>query len=1107
METKNKKLHTKIVKPTAFAAIGATMIATGVANTETITHIFSGDDDLDIVKAKETIDVKYKYDVSPYIIWNIDNAVPGRGPTDAYFPSGKWDMINVDGKASNDNKRVRFESTHPIANQNGDIIWCIQSGVLVDDSATNVKGTNKTNDVNFNSMGVVAYYGYYNKYGKKAPDFNKMTKEQVKDFVYTVRMIQELGEPNTVGKEKIVGVGGYGGGIHTPGSGVDVITGFNPSEYGISVKGYYDFKNKMNNEIKKYKEGPKLENVDKIKPGSTVKVKDKNGALDRYDITGTPKGVKAKIVDKNTLEITADRSAENGNIEFTYKIPKEYNEVPFFYKFKDKQNLTNARVGKKTQTKLNVGVEEITEKDTVKTDQHGNPVAGAVFKVTNHEDGTTTEVKTDKSGVIKVEGYEGDKITIEEIQPPIGYIFSPDHIKFDITLDKNGWSKFNPYNPKSEYLGTKARNDENDSQQFVPEEKVNLKDTIEYANLDTNQEYTAVGWLMDKSTGEPLLDKDGNKVEVSKQLKPEKKDGTFEVDFEFNASDLRGKELVAFEELYIDSTLVAEHKDINDKEQTVRFTDPKIGTTAKSKEDGGDYIDPVEDVGIVDTVEYDDLTVGDNHRLSGVLMDKETGEPVIVDGKEVRASKEFKTEQAKGSIDVDFFFDANELKGKDLVVFEKLERQNSKTGEWYEIAKHEDIEDEGQTVKVTDPKIGTTALNVGAFDEKKSDPNEDTKITDVVEYKDLLPGKKYKVQGVLMNKETGEKLIVNGKTVDGKEEFTTEKSEDGSLVSGKVDVVFDLDATELRGFDTVVFEDLHREKPTINPELEDKEDSKWVFITDHKDIEDEGQTVHINDPRISLDKEVSKEVYQRGDILTYTFTVTNPGDVVMKNIKFTDEMFKDFKIPFDELEPGQTETFTIDYTASKKDVHKNYLYNEADITGETPDGWEEKDKDNVVSMSDKEIRIVKTPKDCNTCNFPNVVVDIKNKNTLNGVIDNEGKFISKDKLSKEEVKEAEKVIEETPKEELEKGKVVVEKEQPKEQPKKEQPKEEVKVAEKEQPKKKQPKKEKEKEKTPELAETGIHNPGNQALIVSLALALLGGAGFLFARSRKNKNEQ
>src|SRR5699024_10190334 len=159
---------------------------------------------------------------------------------------------NVDGKASNNNKRVRFESTHPIANQNGDIIWCIQSGVLVDDSATNAKGTNKANDVNFNSMGVVAYHGYYNQYDKKFPDFNKMTKKQVRNFVYTVRIIQELGEANTVGKQKIVGVGGYGGGIYTTNSGVDV-TGFNPSKYGISVKGYYDFENKMNNEIKRYK--------------------------------------------------------------------------------------------------------------------------------------------------------------------------------------------------------------------------------------------------------------------------------------------------------------------------------------------------------------------------------------------------------------------------------------------------------------------------------------------------------------------------------------------------------------------------------------------------------------------------------------------------------------------------------------------------------------------------------------------------------------------------------------------------------------------------------------------------------------------------------------
>lgn len=957
MKTKNKKLHTKIVKPTAFAAIGATMIATGVANTETVTHIFSDNDGN--VEAAETAPKSQKMyinvDSQPKVVFHIEN--PQRSPevTDGYLGDNGQIVagpVNVIGKSLADSKengktsfskdkkgmnRFRFDATNPIRKDNakGDIIWCIESGVPVNYEQAYTKNTTENNKKH-NEIGVVAYHGYHKEFGQKDPTKGKSMQR----YVYTMRYIQELGEPDTIGKEKIVGISGYHN-VYNPNG--HVMFNFNPKTHDISPKGYENFKKEMNQEMKIYREGPKLENTDSIRPGSTVKVKDENGALDRYDITGTPKGVKAKVVDKNTLEVTASKDAENGNIEFTYKVPKKYNEVPVMYKLgENDQNLSNGRIGKKTQTKLNVGVTPPHKPELKpKVDQHGNPVEGAIFKVTNHEDGITTEVTTDKDGIIEFEGFEGDKVTIEEIQPPVGYILSPEHTKFDITLTENGTNSFEPFNPKSEYLGSKARNDENDSQQFVPEEKVNLKDTIEYANLDTNQEYTAIGWLMDKSTGEPLLDKDGNKVEVLKQLKPEKKDGTFEVDFEFNASDLRGKELVAFEELYIDSTLVAEHKDINDKEQTVRFTDPKIGTTAKSKENGGDYIDPVENVGIVDTVEYDDLTVGDNHRLSGVLMDKETGKPVIVDGKEVRASEEFKTEQAKGSIDVDFFFDANDLRGKDLVVFEKLERQNSKTGEWYEIAKHEDIEDEGQTV-------------------------------------------------------------------------------------------------------------------------------------------------HINDPRISLDKEVSKEVYQRGDVLTYTFTVTNPGDVVMKNIKFTDEMFKDFEIPFDELEPGQTETFTIDYTVSKKDVHNNYLYNEADITGETPDGWEEKDKDNVVSTSDKEIKIVETPKDCNTCNFPNVVVDIKNKNTLNGVIDNEGKFISKDKLSKEEVKEAENVIKETPKEE---------------------PKGEVKVAEKEQPKKEQPKKEKEREETPELAETGIHNPGNQALIVSLALALLGGAGFLFARSRKNKNEQ
>lgn len=53
-------------------------------------------------------------------------------------------------------------------------------------------------------------------------------------------------------------------------------------------------------------------------------------------------------------------------------------------------------------------------------------------------------------------------------------------------------------------------------------------------------------------------------------------------------------------------------------------------------------------------------------------MDKETGKPVMVDGKELTAEKIFTAEKAAGSIDLEFVFDITDFKNKKVVVFEKL---------------------------------------------------------------------------------------------------------------------------------------------------------------------------------------------------------------------------------------------------------------------------------------------------------------------------------------------------------------------------------------------------------------------------------------------------
>lgn len=239
----------------------------------------------------------------------------------------------------------------------------------------------------------------------------------------------------------------------------------------------------------------------------------------------------------------------------------------------------------------------------------------------------------------------------------------------------------------------------------------------------------------------------------------------------------------------------------------------EIGT--KATVEGEKEVDPLDKVTLTDTVSYTGLVPGKEYRATGVLMDKETGEKLLVDGKEITAETVFVPETKNGSVDVTFIFDATGLHGKEIVVFEDLYRENVL------LATHADINDEGQTVKIKNPEIGTKATADG----KKEITADKITITDVVSYKDLTPGKEYKLTGVLMNKATNDKLLIDGKEITAEATFTPKAT------TGEVEMTFTFDARELTAeTEVVVFEKLYRD---------------GIEIAVHADIEDEGQTVKI----------------------------------------------------------------------------------------------------------------------------------------------------------------------------------------------------------------------------------------------------------------------
>ena len=427
-----------------------------------------------------------------------------------------------------------------------------------------------------------------------------------------------------------------------------------------------------------------------------------------------------------------------------------------------------------------------------------------------------------------------------------------------------------------------------------PTGEVTIVDTVTYKNLKVGQTYKLSGVLMNKATGKPLLVGE-QQVTAELEFTPDSPDGTVELTYTFDASALAGTSVVVFEDLYQGENVVTSHADINDDGQTVTFGQPSIGTTATI--DGEKTTQPAEQITITDTVEYSGLTVGQEYTLKGVLMDKETGEPLLVgEGEEqsqVTSEATFIPSESSGTIDVLFTFDATGLEGTDLVVFEKLFLGET------EIASHEDLEDEGQTVTfVETPEIGTTATVDG---QHTADPIGEITIVDSVEYSGLNPGQTYTVSGILMDKGTGEALLVDGVEITAETEFVAEAS------SGTIELTYTLDASALAGTTIVVFETLY---------------SDGVEIATHADINDEDQTIIIAPKGGLLIQKTSEDgvlegftFLVEGESYSETFTTDGAGKIYIQDLvpgEYTvTEQESDLTARY-EIPAGQTITVTAD---------------------------------------------------------------------------------------------------------------------------------------------------------------------------------------------------
>lgn len=370
-------------------------------------------------------------------------------------------------------------------------------------------------------------------------------------------------------------------------------------------------------------------------------------------------------------------------------------------------------------------------------------------------------------------------------------------------------------------IGTTATDTADGDKHMAADPESSITDEIQFKNLVPGDEYQVAGILMDKATGLPLLSGEGASAISAEDLRKFADDLKAACGLDsgdVSAIEIDGK---AFGEGH-EVKLVAgkyEWSDDNGSGQYLEKTDD--GWKLVEFSDSADMSNSKE----IGTYTDDQVKLTKDTPVLPLSPDYEAIAKVMQENPDIVSclsiqKKTFTPEEQSGTVSMDFPINSIYNEDTETVVFEFLFKGSEL------IANESDLGNEGQTVSIVTPKLSTTATDKTDGDHTLL-PSREATVVDHVEYTDLIPGKEYTIEGVLMDKSTGTELIVGDGKVTAVSTFVPNKAD------GTVDLEFTFDASELGGKDLVAFEIAYKD---------------GIQIADHQDIDDEAQTVTVSEP-------------------------------------------------------------------------------------------------------------------------------------------------------------------------------------------------------------------------------------------------------------------
>ena len=394
-------------------------------------------------------------------------------------------------------------------------------------------------------------------------------------------------------------------------------------------------------------------------------------------------------------------------------------------------------------------------------------------------------------------------------------------------------------------IKTEARDFDSNNHTGTVSDNAKIIDTVQYWTLETKKKYrlrAELHWAkgVEGSRIDGGIVKDANGVEIAaeKEFSPTQPDSTIDVTIgKFDSTrlmagstELKGEETVVYEYLYDitdgSETIVAQHTDPDDSKQIISY--PWISTTLTDNETGIRMGFAREDMKLTDRITYRNFRRNQEYHIQGILYDAETGLAVErADGEKVMTDEWYTATDTDGVFDITYRLDSSDMAGKTLVSLVTLSAGSAST------IYHRDKQDEKQTLHI--PKITTEAKDQDTGDEVGKIIGT---FTDVIRYENMLPDLNYRMDMEIMNKENGKSTGLKA----SKDFHTVANADDNNRSDGEVVVRQDLNGAymkdELEGRSLVAFEECFVKGSDSG---EPASDAK---VAEHRDIEDEAQTVH-----------------------------------------------------------------------------------------------------------------------------------------------------------------------------------------------------------------------------------------------------------------------